>query len=81
MGRTAKVLSTWLAPGFAEGARVDAPALELKPDLDAVEALSTEREALWARVQGADFLTVNEKRAAVGYGAVDGGDALNPESG
>lgn len=24
--------------------------LQLKPDLDAVEALSTEREALWARV-------------------------------
>lgn len=41
-----------------------------------VEALSTEREALWARVQAADFLTVNEKRVAVGYGAVDGGDTL-----
>jgi hypothetical protein len=27
-------------------------------------------------VAGADFLTVNEKRAAVGYGAIDGGDAL-----
>jgi len=34
------------------------------------------RRALWARVQGADFLTVNEKRAAVGYGALDGGDVL-----
>jgi HK97 family phage portal protein len=81
VGRTAKALSAWLAPGFAEATHVEAPALELKPDLDAVEALSTEREALWARVRGADFLTVNEKRAAVGYGAVDGGDALGPESG
>jgi HK97 family phage portal protein len=80
VGRTAKALSAWLAPAFAEGA-LDAPALELKPDLDAVEALSTEREALWARVRGADFLTVNEKRAAVGYGAVEGGDVLSPESG
>jgi hypothetical protein len=23
-----------------------------------------------------DFLTINEKRAAVGYGAIDGGDQL-----
>ncbi len=33
----------------------------------------SEREALWARVGAADFLTVNEKRAAVGYGPVEGG--------
>jgi phage portal protein BeeE len=39
----------------------------LRPDLDAVEVLSTEREALWARVQSSDFLTINEKRAAAGY--------------
>jgi len=77
VNRTAKALSAWLAPSFAEGS-IEARALELKPDLDAVEALSTEREALWARVQGADFLTVNEKRAAVGYGAVDGGDVMGP---
>ena len=77
VNRTAKALSGWLAPSFAGTAvSMDAPALELKPDLDAVEALSTEREALWARVQASDFLTVNEKRAAVGYGAVQGGDAL-----
>jgi hypothetical protein len=41
-----------------------------------VDALSGDREALWARVASADFLTVNEKRAAVGYGAIDGGDAI-----
>ena len=52
--------------------------LKLRPDLDAIEALTTEREALWARVQASDFLTLNEKRAAVGYGAVEGGDALAP---
>jgi phage portal protein BeeE len=34
------------------------------------------RAALWERVSKAPFLTVNEKRAAVGYGAVTGGDAL-----
>ncbi|BAQ18010.1 phage portal protein [Methyloceanibacter caenitepidi] len=77
VARTAKALSAWLAPGFDLGNGPDTPALELKPDLDAVEALSTEREALWARVQASDFLTVNEKRAAVGYGAIDGGDTLS----
>lgn len=37
-------------------------------DLDQVEALASDREALWARVGNADFLTREEKRAAVGYG-------------
>ena len=42
--------------------------LTLRPDLDAIDALSTEREALWARINAATFLTPDEKRAAVGYG-------------
>jgi HK97 family phage portal protein len=37
-------------------------------DLDQVEALAADREALWARVGKAEFLTADEKRAAVGYG-------------
>ncbi len=81
VNRTAKALSHWLAPGFAgseSSAVPDGVALELRPDLDAVEALSTEREALWERVRRSDFLTINEKRAAVGYGAIDGGDQLVP---
>jgi hypothetical protein len=57
--------------------RLDAH-LKLRPDLDAIEALSTEREALWTRVDKATFLTKNEKRAAVGYGPLeDGGDELS----
>ena len=59
--RTAKALSTWLSPAWGTP-------LELRPDLDAIEALSPEREALWTRVDKATFLTPNEKRAAVGYG-------------
>ena len=58
--RTAKSLSTWLSPAYAT-------TLELRPDLDAIEALSTEREALWSRIDAATFLTEDEKRAAVGY--------------
>jgi phage portal protein BeeE len=73
--RTAKALSGWLSPGFGEAAD-GTGALELRPDLDAIEALSTEREAPWERVRRSDFLTVNEKRAAVGYEPVEGGDRL-----
>lgn len=75
VNRTAKALAGWLAPAFGGSASRGA-SLELRPDLDAVEALSTEREALWERVRRSDFLTINEKRAAVGYGAVEGGDQL-----
>ena len=38
----------------------------LKPDLDNVAALATEREAQWKRVANADFLTPAEKRAMLG---------------
>lgn len=57
--RTADSLARWLEPAFGSA--------RLEPDLDAVEALATERESLWRRVQGADFLSVAEKREAVGY--------------
>ena len=46
--------------------------MELRPDLDAIEGLSSEREALWTRIDKATFLTPNEKCAAVGYGSLDG---------
>ncbi len=60
--RLAADLSGWLAPAYGAGR------LTLEPDLDAVEALSVEREALWRRVNEASFLTDDEKRQAVGYG-------------
>lgn len=41
----------------------------LRPDLDQVPALSAERDAQWARVSGAEFLTRAEKRAALGLPA------------
>ena len=66
--RTARSLTVWLAPAWGD-------AVELRPDLDAVQGLSAEREALWARLEKSSFLTRNEKRAAVGYGPVAGGDA------
>ncbi|EHS52142.1 phage portal protein, HK97 family [Rhizobium sp. PDO1-076] len=42
-------------------------ALRLEPDLDTVAGLATERDALWARVGAAGFLSDDEKREAVGY--------------
>jgi HK97 family phage portal protein len=63
--RTAEALALWLAPAWREP-------LTLTPDLDAIEALSEERESLWRRVTAADFLTPDEKRQAVGYGREEG---------
>jgi HK97 family phage portal protein len=70
-GRIAGALTHWLAPAFCGG-------LTLAADIDRVEALAADRAALWARVSKAPFLTVNEKRLATGYGAVEGGDVFPP---
>ena len=59
VARTADAFARWLGEG----------SLRLTPDADAIEALSTERDALWARLERASFLTEDEKREAVGYGA------------
>jgi HK97 family phage portal protein len=74
VARTAKALSGWLSPAYGSP-------IELRADLDGVEALSTEREALWTRIDKATFLTPNEKRAAAGYGSLGGGDEFkfNPD--
>jgi HK97 family phage portal protein len=69
-GRIASALTQWLAPSFGAG-------LKLAVDTDRIEALSGDRAALWERVTKAPFLTVNEKRAAVGFGAVPGGDTFS----
>ncbi len=45
-------------------------ALELKPDLDQIEALAPERDALWKRLEAASFLTEDEKRTAAGYASL-----------
>lgn len=43
--------------------------LKLSYDTDAIPALWQRREALWKAMSQADFLTNEEKRAALGYGA------------
>ncbi|MEM8728406.1 MAG: phage portal protein [Pseudomonadota bacterium] len=68
--RVAAALADWLS-GFT------GELLELKPDLDQVPALAAERDAQWARVSKADFLTDAEKRSILGLPALaeDAADA------
>jgi HK97 family phage portal protein len=56
--RAARALTGWLAAKF--------PGAKIAPDLDAVPALSTERDALWGRLQAATFLTDAERRRLAG---------------
>ncbi|MBV9955041.1 MAG: phage portal protein [Pseudolabrys sp.] len=67
--RIGAALTQWLAPVYGEDMR-------LAVDTDRIEALNADRAALWDRVTRAPFLTINEKRAATGYGAVEGGDSF-----
>lgn len=60
VNRTCAALGGWLSGWYGE-------TLRLTPDLDQVTALAGERSEVWARVKGADFLTDEERRQAVGY--------------
>lgn len=62
-------LNAWLVPQFGDGA-------PLAFDLDGIPALALRRERVWARLQAAQFLTLNEKRRAVGLPDIGGGDAV-----
>lgn len=61
-----EALSNWTQPTY--------PGLRLGYDLDAIEALSPRRTAIWDRVEKADFITTDEKREAVGYAPYKPGD-------
>ncbi len=69
VGRTASALTRWLAARFG-------PDLRVSFDADQVEALAEARRALWEKLNGAAFLTINEKRAAAGYSPLEGGESL-----
>jgi len=61
--KTAAALTAWLAPAY-EGAQIICQTSE-------IEALNAE----WARIARADFLTDDEKRAALGFPAFDENEA------
>jgi HK97 family phage portal protein len=59
--KAAGAMTGWLGERFA--------GCEVRPDLDAVAALQPERDALWARLAAASFLTDEERRRMAGVGA------------
>jgi HK97 family phage portal protein len=67
--RIGNSFAQWLAPQFGDGIRIVV-------DTDRIDALAADRAALWERVTNAAFLTLNEKREAVGYAPLEGGDRL-----
>jgi HK97 family phage portal protein len=67
--RLACALAQWLSPAYGGS-------LRLALDTDRVDALAADRAAQWERVASAPFLTVNEKREALGYSPLEGGDTL-----
>ena len=67
--RIGNSFAQWLAPQFGDGIRIVV-------DTDRIDALAADRAALWERVSNAAFLTLNEKREAVGYAPLEGGDRL-----
>ncbi|MCF8473087.1 MAG: phage portal protein [Emcibacter sp.] len=72
MDKIMSSLNFWLTPYFGDDLRLDY-------DIDSIPALSSDRQALWQRIGDADFLTINEKRAVVGLGALTDGDRIgNP---
>jgi len=50
----------WLCPLYTEE-------VHFTYDMDAIPALARRREYIWDRLKNVDFLTLNEKRAALGY--------------
>ena len=50
--------------------------VEMRPDLDQIPALATERDAQWRRIAGSDFLTKDEKLRMLGLPVAE---ALNEE--
>jgi HK97 family phage portal protein len=57
--KTVDALNNWLVPFFSND-------LRLSYDLNKISALSDKQEKLWQRISKADFMTNDEKRAALG---------------
>lgn len=59
----------WLTPLYGDDLRLDI-------DKDEIHALTARRDQIWEKIGAATFLTLNEKRAALGYPPVPDGDTL-----
>lgn len=69
LGKISTSLQSWLQTLYGND-------LCIKFDETAISALSTEKDARLQRLVAADFLTINEKRAALNYGPIENGDVL-----
>lgn len=67
INRLAQDWTQWLAVPFGH---------VIEADLDHIPAIVDKRETLWNMVEGSASLTINEKRQAMGYPPVNGGDQL-----
>lgn len=48
----------------------------IKYDEDSIPALAPKREKIWKKISAAGFLTINEKRQALGYSPIEGLDTI-----
>jgi phage portal protein BeeE len=64
--KTAAALTVWLGERFATS---ESGGVRIEADLDGLPALQPERDALWARLTAATFLTDEERRRMAGVGA------------
>ncbi|MBP6985872.1 MAG: phage portal protein [Alphaproteobacteria bacterium] len=60
----------WLLPKFNERG------MRLSFDMESIPALAPRREKTWKQISNVSFLTINEKRRALGYPALEDGDCL-----
>ncbi|MDR2464573.1 MAG: phage portal protein [Holosporales bacterium] len=62
-------LNRWLVPYFSTNLRIGY-------DKDAIPAIAAKRDYIWSMIQSASFLTINEKREALGYGPLQDCDSI-----
>ena len=62
-----RAFTHWFAQSLGKG-------VVIEPNIDDLDALALVREATWNRVEKSTILSLNEKRDALGYEPVDGGD-------
>lgn len=64
VSNTINSINRWLSQYFGDK-------LILTCDLDNISALAERIDSIWGRVQSSDFMTINEKRQAVGLSPID----------
>lgn len=69
-GRLLDGLSEWLTGGE----------IAIRPDLDKIPAIVDKRRTLWTMLDQTQSLTLNEKREAMGYEPVSGGDDVSADT-